>query len=35
MEWLSSLMVKFVVAGRTHCVPSSEAFSKSTSPLII
>ena len=35
MEWLSSLVVKFVVAGRTHCVPSSEAFSKSTYPLII
>ena len=34
-EWLSSLVVKFVAAGRTHCVPSSEAFSKSMNPLII
>ena len=34
-EWLSSLVVKVVAAGRTHCVPFSEAFSKSTNPLII
>ena len=26
MEWLSSLMVKFVAAGRTRCVPNFEAF---------